>query len=113
MPFVREKDLGNKSILAIGSSTREAAGSSEFAGSGGAPGRESGRGRPHAHLMLSGGRRWGREVAGEAVWRCCGLAAAEDRLRRRGEHDLANVWHEEHQGILGEASKVSHDCGSG
>jgi hypothetical protein len=39
------------------------------------------------------------------------LAAAAARFRRRGGHGLANMWHEEHQGVLGEASKASHDPG--
>jgi hypothetical protein len=56
---------------------------------------------------LGQGSRWRGGAAG------CGLAAAAARLWRWGEHGLANVWHEEHQGILGEASKVSHGCGSG
>jgi hypothetical protein len=73
MPLVRRNDLRKKSILAIGSSAREAASSLEFVGSSGAPGRESGGAQPHAHLKLGGDRRWGREVAGEVVRRHCGL----------------------------------------
>jgi hypothetical protein len=111
MPLVRRNDLRKKSILAIGSSAREAASSLEFVGSSGAPSRESGGAQPHAHLKLGGDRRWGREVAGEVVRRHCGLTAVAARLRRRGDHGLANVWHEEHQEILGEASKMSHGCG--
>jgi hypothetical protein len=82
MPLVRGKDLKKKSILAIGSSAREVASSPEFVGSGGALGRESGRARPHAHLMLGGDRRWGREVAGEVVRR-----AAAWRPRQLGSGD--------------------------
>jgi hypothetical protein len=82
MSLVRGKDLRKKSILVIGSSAREAAGSPEFASSGGAPYQESGGPRPHAHLMLGGDQRWGREVAGEAVRRRCGLATAAARLQR-------------------------------
>jgi hypothetical protein len=65
------------------------AGSPEFVGSGGAPGRESGGARPRAHLVLGGDRTWGRKVAGElARWRTA--AAAAVRLPARGPARLPN-----------------------
>jgi hypothetical protein len=92
---------------------RVSAGWPEFTGSGDGGSQARGGPRPGAHLGLGGGRSWGRKDADGAGQWCCGLAAAAAQFRRQGEHGLANMWHEEHQGVLGDASKVSHDHGSG
>jgi hypothetical protein len=100
---------GNRSNWVPG--PRGGAGSLEFADSDGGDGRVRGGACLGAHLGLGGGRSWGGKNAGGAGRRRCSLAAAAARFRRRGEHGLANMWHEEHQRVLGEASKASHDPG--
>jgi hypothetical protein len=53
-------------------------------GSGGAPGRETGRGGPHAHLGLIGSHGWGRDVAGAGARRWPAVVAAAARAPTRG-----------------------------
>jgi hypothetical protein len=91
------------------------AGSRRFGLDSGEASPELGRGTtergPGAHLRPKCGRRRVGDGVGEWVRRRRSLAAAAARFRRRGEHGLANMWHEEHQRVLGEASKASHDPG--
>jgi hypothetical protein len=61
-------------------------------GSSGAPGRETGRGGPHAQLGSIGGHGWGRDVAGAGARRWPAAVAAAARAPARGGRSGGNLW---------------------
>jgi hypothetical protein len=62
----------------------------KYSASGGAPGRETDRGGPHAHLGSIGGRGWGRDVTGAGARRWPAMVAAAAQAPVRGARSGVN-----------------------